>query len=971
MKNLSICNNSKKLTALFLLAGLLLAAAVPVYAGGAQEEASVIDVPDRTRVYIAPGEEDAEYQTLTLRPDLKLAPDRVILRYELVIFTTDGEEVRSISAEETRRRGFFGRLFDVGERPQIDPAVIEELEWDGRNNSEEIVPDGEYIYQLFIEDDEGEVFRTSPQTVTVDTEAPEITNLEADYRSFSPGVDGQRPELKIRQEGSREVRWTGRFYNEDGDVVREYRWENPVQYDPSESRQQQPREDKEPEALRWDGRNDDGEIVPDGTYRYELTGRDRAGNRSSETIDNLQVVTEGGSVQLSANRSAFSPEGPVPDVTFETAVDSPVGVMEWEAAVTKPEDESEVYYEVEGEGEPPAEFRWDGTDETGRVLSDGTYSAELTVLFENGLRESSRPLDITIDTEQPVARLSSNHEVFGGSAKPEVRIDGDWDTDAEWTAVAKMNGEMYEVQLEEYDITPDDLPYTWDGSDLDGNQLPDGEYTLWLEGEDRAGNRGRTEKLEIEKDTRETPIDVEISDDVVAPEFADMHDEIAIRPILEVSDGIEEIRVSIQDEDGKSLRTFSRDEAFEEVLWEGLDDRRQVVEEGEYMVEIQVFYRNGNEPTASEGPVFVDRDAPEVSLSVPYSSFAANDDGYRDTLPVEVQPEGEEQVDEWIMKVYRRGEEEEEPHRTIAGEGTPPDTIEWDGRDDLGEIVDGHYRIGVLLRYDGGGEVEYTLEDRVLLDASAPELEITADPIPFSPASLDENGDDEKEELTFGLDAEDSYSEISQWSLQVEDPAGDIVKEFSGEGDPPSEITWDGRIDDDSYLQSGVRYEAEFSAEDELKNRGTEGFEILVDIMVRREGDRLRIVVPSIHFEPNTGYLFEEIDERLMENLLTLRNLAGILNRFDGRDIIIEGHANHVLYEDADRKAAEQRNTLIPLSRSRARAVRDALAILGVDIERMTIEAIGGDRPEVPFDSGRRTWRNRRVEFWLDRNDEE
>ncbi|MFO7849098.1 MAG: hypothetical protein R6V67_03975 [Spirochaetia bacterium] len=948
----------------------MLVSTVSLFAAGEQEGVSVIDVPDRMEVYMAPGEEDAEYQTLTLRPDLKLAPDRVIQKYELVIFDTDGEEVRNISAEETRRRGFFGRLFGVGERPQIDPAAVEELEWDGRDNSDEIVPDGEYIYQLFIQDDEGGVVRTSPQSVTVDTEAPEISELIAEYKSFSPGEEGQRPELEIQQNGSRELIWTGRFYNEDGDVVREYRWENPVQYDLEDPQRQQPAEDRRPEDIRWDGRDEDGEIVPDGTYRYELTGRDRAGNSTSETIEDLRVATEGGAVQLSAKPQVFSPEGPKPEVLFEANVDSEVEAIEWEAAVVDPEDESEVYFEVDGKGKPPAEVQWDGTDETGRVLPDGTYNAVLTVLFENGLRESSMPLDITIDTEAPKAQLNADYKVFGGSTKPAVSIDGDWDTDASWTAVAELDGSTYRVELDEYDITPDDLPYEWDGSDLEGNQLPDGEYTLRLEGEDDAGNRADTDDLTIIKDTRDTPIDVEISDDIVAPEFAEMHDEIAIRPVLEVTDSIEEIRVSIEDEDGNAVRTFVRDEAFEEILWEGLDDRRQVAAEGEYTIELQVFYRNGNEPTATAGPVQVDRDAPEVALSVPHSSFAPNEDGYRDILPIEVRPEGEEQVSEWIMKMYpSNGEEEEEPHRTIAGEGTPPETIEWDGRSDLGEIVDGYYRIGVLLRYTGSGEVEYTLEDRVLLDASGPDMEIDADPIPFAPRSMDEN-----EELTISLSAEDAYTEIAQWELEIKDPNGEVVKEFSGEGDPPSEITWDGRIDngdDNSYLESGVKYTAEFSAEDELRNRGTEELEILTDIMVRREGDRLRIVVPSIHFEPNTGYLFAKINDQLMENLITLRNIARILNRFEDRDIIIEGHANHVLYQDSDRKAAEQKNTLIPLSRSRARAVRDALAILGVDIDRMTIEAIGGDRPEVPFDEGGQTWRNRRVEFWLDKNDTE
>ncbi len=127
--------------------------------------------------------------------------------------------------------------------------------------------------------------------------------------------------------------------------------------------------------------------------------------------------------------------------------------------------------------------------------------------------------------------------------------------------------------------------------------------------------------------------------------------------------------------------------------------------------------------------------------------------------------------------------------------------------------------------------------------------------------------------------------------------------------------------------------------------------------------------MPSIEFEPFESYLFAEINERLHRNLDTLRSLARVLNEFADRDIIVEGHANHIRYETEEAMEAEQRDYLLPLSEARAIAVRDALAILGVDLDRMTMEAIGGARPIADFDDLDNIWKNRRVEFLLDRND--
>ena len=140
-----------------------------------------------------------------------------------------------------------------------------------------------------------------------------------------------------------------------------------------------------------------------------------------------------------------------------------------------------------------------------------------------------------------------------------------------------------------------------------------------------------------------------------------------------------------------------------------------------------------------------------------------------------------------------------------------------------------------------------------------------------------------------------------------------------------------------------------------------------IDVLVLRVGDRYRIVVPSIHFRPNTANLFQVEDEQLRENLRILRRVAEVLQRFENHTILVEGHANHVLYFDPVLRNQEQQGTLIPLSRDRARFVREALAILGVELTTMRAVGIGGARPEVPFSDHRNTWKNRRVEFWLDR----
>jgi outer membrane protein OmpA-like peptidoglycan-associated protein len=147
---------------------------------------------------------------------------------------------------------------------------------------------------------------------------------------------------------------------------------------------------------------------------------------------------------------------------------------------------------------------------------------------------------------------------------------------------------------------------------------------------------------------------------------------------------------------------------------------------------------------------------------------------------------------------------------------------------------------------------------------------------------------------------------------------------------------------------------------------GTASAEVPIDILVIREGNRLRIRIPSIYFVPFTSdYLHLDDIEQAAHNLETLDRLAEILTRYSQYAIRIEGHAVSLLWYDLRRAEEEQRNILLPLSLDRAQVIRDALIRRGIAPERMTAIGYGGSRPIVPRNDEQNRWKNRRVEFIL------
>jgi outer membrane protein OmpA-like peptidoglycan-associated protein len=266
----------------------------------------------------------------------------------------------------------------------------------------------------------------------------------------------------------------------------------------------------------------------------------------------------------------------------------------------------------------------------------------------------------------------------------------------------------------------------------------------------------------------------------------------------------------------------------------------------------------------------------------------------------------------------------------------------------------------LTVTYDNGSSEQMESTKSFVVDTVAPKTSVTVSPVPFSP-----DGDGINETVTISMAATDSLAGIKDWTLDILDPMGHSFMKYSGTGAPPPSVVWDGHARSGELVQSGMDYSAVLTVTNEYGVTGTGGGVISVDILVIKEGDHYRIRVPSIYFGPNTSDLFLVDDTLLTKNLETLRRLAKILNRYEHYNILIQGNAVSVLWYNSKLAAEEQKETLIPLSRARAREVMKALAILGVDRHRISIEGLGGSNPIVPFSDLQNRWKDRRVEFLL------
>jgi len=192
--------------------------------------------------------------------------------------------------------------------------------------------------------------------------------------------------------------------------------------------------------------------------------------------------------------------------------------------------------------------------------------------------------------------------------------------------------------------------------------------------------------------------------------------------------------------------------------------------------------------------------------------------------------------------------------------------------------------------------------------------------------------------------------------------------EQTGTGTPEKSWQWNGKSSRPSgeMVQSATDYQFTLTVSDIYDNKGSYEGIISVDVLVRREGNNLRMVVPSIIFPADSSdfTLLSEDDRRA--NTRVLRLIANALNKYRDYKIMVEGHSNPTTAPNTTARTNEENRELKPLSEQRARAVVEYLAINNnLDRTRMSFVGVGGKVTVADYADDDENWKNRRVEFIL------
>ncbi len=363
----------------------------------------------------------------------------------------------------------------------------------------------------------------------------------------------------------------------------------------------------------------------------------------------------------------------------------------------------------------------------------------------------------------------------------------------------------------------------------------------------------------------------------------------------------------------------------------------------------------GNRTEKTVTGITVDTRQTSVFLTADKTGFSPNGDGFLDDVRFNTYVNLQDGIASWSLSLIHESGATE---KVFKGTGKPAPLVVWDGRGDKGVVREGTYTASFVVVYEKGDEPEARV-DTILLDISPPDAKVRLSPVPFSP-----DNDGVEDELVIALSVSDA-SAVRDWSFQIFDPTGVPFNGFSGKGNPTERIIWNGLSNTGELVQAAEDYPYKLFISDSLGNAKTYEGLIPVDVLVIREGDRLKIRISSITFPAYRADIVYENKEASEKNLRILKRLAEILNKYSTYQVQIEGHAVREYWNFPNRIEREEREELQPLSLKRAESVKTKLIELGVAGRRLTTTGLGGTQPVVPHSDLQNRWKNRRVEFIL------
>lgn len=367
---------------------------------------------------------------------------------------------------------------------QCLPAGNHDFTWDGEDQTNTVVNEGIYTFEITVTNNNGT--DTAADTVEVEYDggnnngdAPEILELYADPDEFNPN-DGEETDIFFRLDKDAEVT----LQILDGNTV-------------IRTLVNDGNADAGLSFVEWDGEDNSNDIVDDGTYAVRLVACDEVNTSACDTAFTTVEVTDdtgnnNGSMQITndfASPNPFNPDEENTRIYYTINMDGDVTIEIFD----EDDDLVRTLLDDVNRNSGANSTTWNGEDRFSNELPDGDYTYEITACDENDSSDcdtETGTIEIDHDLDgnnggDLISNVHVNNPVFDPTENEESQLCFDIEQDNVEITIQVLDGNsvvrtlLDEVELDEQN----NRCYDWDGEDDDNDLLDDDVYQYRIRAE--------------------------------------------------------------------------------------------------------------------------------------------------------------------------------------------------------------------------------------------------------------------------------------------------------------------------------------------------------------------------------------------------------------------------------------------------------------------------------------------------------
>lgn len=844
------------------------------------------------------------------------------------------------------------------------------FEWNGSDDAGAPLPDGVYSYKITATDRAGNDSNpASIANIIYSADKPATNIAISGSKYFSPNGNGINDTISFfvkipvpdAKSVNKLVEWAVKITDGKGNVVKTFSGK-----------------DNPPSRVEFDGKTDSGSDAAEGLYQAVVSAKYSNGYepdlvKSPEfTLDKTPPAAK-----IKANSLIFSPDGDGNSDTMvisqDIAANSGSPVENWTGKIV--DSEGKTIREFDFGSFPPETVVWDGLDDSSSLAANGKYRYILSATDLAGNSSETSVADLTLDTSKTELLLAVSPTAFNPAGADKSK------TSVKLTPVVKAGSSINEYTVEiknakgstVWSMSGTSLPasFTWNGLSSGGERCDDGKYVATLSTKSANGSEAKTSTQAFVIDTLAPKVSVSAPYTLFSPDGDSRKDTL---PLTVESSSEEKWTASIYDSKNQLVRSYNwQGKIPAKVEWNGTDAAGNKVADGTYRIVFLSEDAAGNKGTAEIASVQVDNREAKAYITAELDAFSPNGDSFLESQKLSLRPSLKDGVESWSVsivspegKVVKSWSEKDQKDM--------PAEITWNGLDSENKVAEGIFTAKLSMVYAKGNVIDVS-SSAFICSVTPPQLTVKTAPQYFSP-----DNDGENDDLYILLKGNDIVP-LKNWSFTIKDPNGKPFWSTSGKSSITERIIWDGRGKNGELVQSATDYPYTFTVTDTLGMTSTVEGKIEVDILVIRVGDVLKMAVPSIIFRQDKADFGVQVldasgkitkpgitEAQAKNNERILKRIAQILNKFKNYTVVVEGHANSVTGTEAEETSTANGNIpLEPLSKERAEFVKGKLVGYGVSSDRLSAVGRGGRQPVAARGDKDNAWKNRRVEFILNK----